>query len=84
MGGAHPNIMWYGYTYDTTTGNKLTLADITTDIEQLKTTVIDMEILLRQSTILSISLMLMLMVRMRWCDNGKSIFCTAWTDYMEC
>lgn len=40
-GGAHPGYLYRGYTYDSATGKQLTLADVVTDTDVLKKTVIE-------------------------------------------
>ena len=41
LGGAHPNVVYNGYNYDTKTGKRLTLRDVTEDYDSLYAQVLD-------------------------------------------
>ena len=41
LGGAHPNVVYNSYNYDTKTGKRLTLRDVTEDYDSLYTQVLD-------------------------------------------
>ena len=41
LGGAHPNVVYNGYNYDTKTGKRLTLRDVAEDYDSLYAQVLD-------------------------------------------